>query len=131
MGKKREYLDEPCLITDIRTTTGRHNQTIWDIKFRGLTTDREFNSWIDSTHVNYRKWRAVIDTHRANHPERGVVVDDLYFKDSQTNLVNADSQFAITCVQPLHKIESAVRQFRGEVNHFEDMFYKPKEKPDA
>lgn len=125
--KKKQYTNEPCLVTSIQTKMGREGNTLYDVRLKGLSTDCEYQTWLDTGFVNYRKWRAVVDTFRVNHPHKGVVIDNLYFKDPDTNLIDADSQYAITSVAPISHIERAVRELRGEVNKFEDMFYRPRE----
>lgn len=125
--KKKQYTNEPCLVTSITTKMGREGNTLYDVRLRGLASDVEYQTWLDTGFVNYRKWRAVVDTFKVNHPHKGVVIDNVYLKDPDSNLIDADSQYAITCVKPMHRIESAVREFRGEVAKFEDMFYRPKE----
>lgn len=111
-------LNEPAFISDITDIESKHGGMICRAKLVGIKTQREYVCYIDPSNRNFRRWETSIQAART----KGVVLNNLRWKDETKNLIDADSRISVEVVVSKQELAEEMAEFWNQQSHWNRLF---------
>jgi hypothetical protein len=116
---KYPKLDEPVFITHCdMINSPRYGGEIYEIKFKGVKTQADYHTYADPQNLNWRNWEYI--TRIADR--KGIVLSGCKLKDTETNLINADSQVEVAYVVTKEELADILAEYWSAQDRFKGLF---------
>ena len=115
---KYEKLNEPVFVQSVTARPSKHGNEIWEIGVVGIKSQKNYRTYVDPYNANFRRWEHIVDVGE----RKGVVLNNLKFKDPVKGIVNADSQFTIEYIVTKEELATALAEFWDSQNKFQKWF---------
>lgn len=111
-------LHEPVFIQKCELINSRYGTRVYEITMMGIKTQLQYYTYVDPVNVNYRTWQPIIELHQ----RKGVVLQNLKFKDQQKNLINADSEAQIEYAVGKQELHAELEKYWDQQDQFTRLF---------
>jgi len=111
-------LNEPAFISDINDIESKHGGMICRVKLVGVKTRQELTCYVDPGNRNFRRWETTIKAART----KGVVLNNLRWKDESKNLIDADSRISVEVVTSKQDLAEQMAEFWKQQSHWNRLF---------
>jgi len=117
---KYAKLNEPVFITNVEIINSIHGGEVWEVKLKGVKSQKDYKTYIDPLNNNFHHWEWIIEAaHR-----KGVVLSNAKIKDPVKGIINADSSIQAEYVVTKEELADVLADYWNSKDKFNDLFGK-------
>lgn len=116
---KYEIINEPVFVNRVEEITSKYGNEIFQVEFIGIKTQKIYKTYLDPLNVNFMNWEQLIKLSKLN----GIVVPSgLKLKDSEKQIINADSRIETINVVTKEELSEIVSAYWKSQDSFQRLF---------
>jgi hypothetical protein len=115
---KYQKLDEPVFITNVELIGSKHGGEVYEVKLKGIKTQKDYKTYIDPLNNNFHHWEWIIEAGQ----RKGVVLSNAKLKDPVKGIVNADSQIRAEYVVTKEELADILADYWKSQDKFQGLF---------